>query len=464
MAEAGTALLAAAFVPADTFAGARAGYCFKRGDDGLGYYPDGGAETCRATDSRLTESSSSAGVELHDEPDTAPALTVDLFDWYRNRLVKSLGGRRAPLVATDTVVVRVVSLWPHGVVGVVDANTKKYEKDESKELSSDQSDVIAIRCDVGVSVEWQAVVRLPGSETVLGSVNGRVKIASAALGANGTVAVSVPELLVGSEKSEVERERDTKRDTPQEKQRLEMEADAKKAGGDTSVREDKNEKLAQNQDPDHQPMVFADGKSLDDQAREAMVNAGGVARITKQFATVVGDCIVRAEGGFVDDVDVDGSWDSGGGPGAILGDAHEIAAAAANLRLTRDCDLPATTLAMLRPKTLDSALCDLISCHGEIGGAPSVTLARQELRPIHFLKEFLPALSLCKSSDAPKTLDLSFCGLRDAEAQQLVSVLATGSAPALTELRIAGNSHMTAVTDAMLKGLAMMRPGVTVVR
>jgi hypothetical protein len=61
-------------------------------------------------------------------------------------------------------------------------------------------------------------------------------------------------------------------------------------------------------------------------------------------------------------------------------------------------------------------------------------------------------------------LDLSFCGLKDAEAQRLVSVLASGVAPGLTELKLTGNEELTVVTDAMLKGLAMMRKGVKVVR
>ena len=39
-----------------------------------------------------------------------------------------------------------------------------------------------------------------------------------------------------------------------------------------------------------------------------------------------------------------------------------------------------------------------------------------------------------------------------------------GAAPALRELRLAGNDALTAVTDAMLKGLAMMRPDVKVVK
>jgi hypothetical protein len=54
--------------------------------------------------------------------------------------------------------------------------------------------------------------------------------------------------------------------------------------------------------------------------------------------------------------------------------------------------------------------------------------------------------------------------MRDAEAQRLVAALAAGAAPALRELRLAGNDALTAVTDAMLKGLAMMRPDVKVVK
>jgi hypothetical protein len=41
---------------------------------------------------------------------------------------------------------------------------------------------------------------------------------------------------------------------------------------------------------------------------------------------------------------------------------------------------------------------------------------------------------------------------------------AAGAVPALTELRLKGNDRLTSVSEMMLKGLGMMRKGVTVVR
>ena len=73
------------------------------------------------------------------------------------------------------MVIRVVSLWPHGAVGVVD----------SASAESPTAGSVSISCDVGVSVEWRAVVKLGDSESVLGTVLGRVKLASAKLREDG---------------------------------------------------------------------------------------------------------------------------------------------------------------------------------------------------------------------------------------------------------------------------------------
>ena len=70
-----------------------------------------------------------------------------------------------------------------------------------------------MRCDVGASVEWRATVTLgvsPGA-SVLGTVSGRVKVASARLRSDGGVEVSAPETLLAGEKSAVEREREEER-------------------------------------------------------------------------------------------------------------------------------------------------------------------------------------------------------------------------------------------------------------
>ena len=143
----------APFVASDEFAGARDGYYFRLGENGLGYYED--VNRGRAPSSLLTAASSSDAREDASDADDSehkkPSFKVDLFDWYRKRLLRAVGKRTAPLVDTGEVVIRVTSLWPHGAVGVVDSASAE---------SPDDAGSVAISCDVGVSVEWRAVVKL----------------------------------------------------------------------------------------------------------------------------------------------------------------------------------------------------------------------------------------------------------------------------------------------------------------
>ena len=464
----------APFVASDAFAGARDGYYFRLGENGLGYYED--VNRGRAPSSVLTEASSSGArgdtSDADDGEDKKPTFKVDLFEWYRKRLLSAVGKRTAPLVDTGEVVIRVVSLWPHGAVGVVDSASAE---------SPDDAGSVAISCDVGVSVEWRAVVKLGDSESVLGTVLGRVKLASAKLREDGSIAVAAPELLVGGEKSAAERERDARQQAREEQMRREME--------DMRVGQDPEEASSGEQDPEEEqtvvPLEIAAGPKLDDVARDAM-RRFGLERVTNQFARCVADCVAKASGGDVAEIDVNAPWVTatntseranehtapaeGAAPDAATATApppffaKNAKNAATRLRATRDSDLPPSTLAMLRPSSLDRNLEALRECHGETGGPPTVSLAGAELRATHFLEEVLPAVAACSSKDAPRALDLSRSGMRDAEAQRLVAALAGGAAPALRELRLAGNDALTAVTDAMLKGLAMMRPDVKVVK
>ena len=460
----------APFVASDAFAGARDGYYFRLGENGLGYYED--VNRGRAPSSVLTEASSSGArgdtSDADDGEDKKPTFKVDLFEWYRKRLLSAVGKRTAPLVDTGEVVIRVVSLWPHGAVGVVDSGSAE---------SPDDAGSVAISCDVGVSVEWRAVVKLGDSESVLGSVLGRVKLASAKLQEDGAIAVAAPELLVGGEKSAAERERDAQKQAREEQMRREMQD--MRVGQSPSAGQDPEEAA----EPRVVPLEIAAGPKLDDVARDAM-RRFGLERVTNQFARCVADCVAKASGGDVAEIDVDAPWVTATSTSASVlrasgehtapaeGTATSAATATAapppdaatRLRATRDSDLPASTLAMLRPSSLDRTLEALRECHGETGGPPTVSLAGAELRATHFLEEVLPAVAACSSKDAPRALDLSRSGMRDAEAQRLVAALAGGAAPALRELRLAGNDALTAVTDAMLKGLAMMRPDVKVVK
>ena len=456
----------APFVASDAFAGARDGYYFRLGENGLGYYED--VNRGRAPSSVLTEASSSGArgdtSDADDGEDKKPTFKVDLFEWYRKRLLSAVGKRTAPLVDTGEVVIRVVSLWPHGAVGVVDSGSAE---------SPDDAGSVAISCDVGVSVEWRAVVKLGDSESVLGSVLGRVKLASAKLQEDGAIAVAAPELLVGGEKSAAERERDAQKQAREEQMRREMED--MRVGQSPSAGQDPEEAAEQRV----VPLEVAAGPKLDDVARDAM-RRFGLERVTNQFARCVADCVAKASGGDVAEIDVNAPWVTatstseranehtapaeGAATSAATATAPPPSDAATRLRATRDSDLPASTLAMLRPSSLDRTLEALRECHGETGGPPTVSLAGAELRATHFLEEVLPAVAACSSKDAPRALDLSRSGMRDAEAQRLVAALAGGAAPALRELRLAGNDALTAVTDAMLKGLAMMRPDVKVVK
>ena len=469
----------APFVASDEFAGARDGYYFRLGENGLGYYED--VNRGRAPSSLLTEASSSDAREDASDADDSehkkPSFKVDLFDWYRKRLLRAVGKRTAPLVDTGEVVIRVVSLWPHGAVGVVDS--------ASADSPDDAESGVAVSCDVGVSVEWRAVVKLGGSDSVLGSVLGRVKLASAKLQEDGTIAVAAPELLVGGEKSAVERERDAKKRAREEEMRREMEdmrvversPGVRSQDEDEKTTSDENANANETEDNIVVPLEVAAGPKLDDVVRDAM-RTFGLERVTNQFARCVADCVAKASGEDVGDIDVDAPWvtttnasfrehtvvEKGTAPSDCAIVEKNEKNAATRLRETRDADLPASTLAMLRPSSLDRTLEALRECHGETGGCQTVSLAGVELRATHFLEEVLPAVAACASKDAPKTLDLSRVGMRDAEAQRLVAALAAGAAPALRELRLAGNDALTAVTDAMLKGLAMMRPDVKVVK
>ena len=462
----------APFVASDAFVGARDGYYFRLGENGLGYYED--VNRGRAPSSVLTEASSSGArgdtSDADDGEDKKPTFKVDLFEWYRKRLLSAVGKRTAPLVDTGEVVIRVTSLWPHGAVGVVDSASAE---------SPDDAGSVAISCDVGVSVEWRAVIKLGDSESVLGSVLGRVKLASAKLQEDGAIAVAAPELLVGGEKSAAERERDAQKQAREEQMRREMQD--MRVGQSPSAGQDPEEAA----EPRVVPLEIAAGPKLDDVARDAM-RRFGLERVTNQFARCVADCVAKASGGDVAEIDVNAPWVTatstseranehtapaeGAAPDAATATApppffaKNAKNAATRLRATRDSDLPASTLAMLRPSSLDRTLEALRECHGETGGPPTVSLAGAELRATHFLEEVLPAVAACSSKDAPRALDLSRSGMRDAEAQRLVAALAGGAAPALRELRLAGNDALTAVTDAMLKGLAMMRPDVKVVK
>ena len=419
----------APFVASDAFAGARAGYYFRLGENGLGYYEDVNRE--RAPSSVLTEASSSGArgdtSDADDGEDKKPTFKVDLFEWYRKRLLSAVGKRTAPLVDTGEVVIRVTSLWPHGAVGVVDSASAE---------SPDDAGSVSISCDVGVSVEWRAVVKLGDSESVLGTVLGRVKLASAKLREDGSIAVAAPELLVGGEKSAAERERDARQQAREEQMRREME--------DMRVGQDPDDASSGEQDPEEEqpvvPLEIAAGPKLDDVARDAM-RRFGLERVTNQFARCVADCVAKASGGDVAELDVNAPWVTATNTSER---ANEHTAPAEAPRRTPRRRRRRRRFLQKMHKTprrvsrdarfdglVDAGDAPPVLAGPKPGGAarvprrdrrlPDRVAGGAELRATHFWKR-CSAVAACSSEDAPRALDLSRSGMRDAEAQRLVAV------------------------------------------
>lgn len=417
-----------AFLPAQSFSGWRHGYYFRLGDAGLGYYLDVGAEAAEAIarsrrDGTLSASPPSTSRDREPPATDDPPMKLDLFEWFHKRMLARFSGRH--LVDAGDLRVRVVSVWPHGRCGVVDSPDADL-------------DAVAVACDVGVSVEWRAEFTLPGSDSALGSVSGRVKVASARLLEDGRVETGEVEVLVGGEKSRVERERDDARSAAAAEDE-DPDADAvADAAAALSL-----EASAAEAEMDVVPLARAEGESLEDRARAVMRDTGA-RRVVEALVRSVADAVTEATGGRAEEIDRGAPW------------GDEAAATTASPA--------ATDAASVRSGALDRALEQLGGCAGPIGGDKTITLAGVHLREVDVAEELAPALAACVSADAPATVDLSRTSLTDAGVQRLVATLATGAAPALRELRLEGNDGLTAVADAMLRGLGMMRKGVKVSR
>ena len=206
---------------------------------------------------RLGSAPSADGSDGGDAADDGGdgSFSVDLFDRYHERLLARLGAL-SPLVDAGEVTIHVLSAWPHG-------RCRSTERPPEVAAAADEKvdeKVVAVRCDVGASVEWRATVTLgvsPGA-SVLGTVSGRVKVASARLRSDGGVEVSAPEALLAGEKSAAEREREEERS----------------AGRGADDLAEKADDLALD---DAAPLERAAGASLEDRARAAM-DAGRDAR------------------------------------------------------------------------------------------------------------------------------------------------------------------------------------------
>lgn len=360
-----------------------------------------------------------------------------MFDWMHKRLQASFSGRH--IVDTDEVRVRVTSLWPHGHCGVADV--------PAEAAAADGEEQVAVACDIGVQLEWSATVHLPGSGASLGSVSGKVKVSDIRLNPDGRVTCD-PELLLMGEKSKAEKARD-------EEAAAERDADQVTAAAAAMSMNDQpgldavDGDTGKEGDPEIVPLERAVGTSLEERAREAMANAG-VRHVCEVIAAAVAAMVAHASGGEVPPVKFAEGKTSGAAEAATPTSAAAV----------KDADLPASTLAALRPKVLDKVL-------GELSNEPPpavVSMAYAQVRETHFVGEVIPAIAACSSAEGPKVLDLSSCDLTDAGVQQLVATLATGAMPGLTELRLKGNERLTSVSDMMLKGLGMMRKGVSVVR
>ena len=252
-----------AFEPADAFAGPRPGRVFRLGDRGLGYYPDdGAARSARAPAGASDRHASADGSDGGDAADDGGdgSFSVDLFDRYHERLLARLGAL-SPLVDAGEVTIHVLSAWPHG-------RCRSTERPPEVAAAADEKvdeKVVAVRCDVGASVEWRATVTLgvsPGA-SVLGTVSGRVKVASARLRSDGGVEVSAPETLLAGEKSAAEREREEERSAGQGADDLAEKADDLALDGGAAR---------------------ARAGSREDRARAAMDAGGGATRVAEAVA------------------------------------------------------------------------------------------------------------------------------------------------------------------------------------
>jgi len=433
----------AAFLPARSFSGWRHGYYFRLGDAGLGYYLDVGAEAAEAIarsrrDGARSHSPPSTSRHLETPATDHPPMKRDLFEWFHKRVLARFSGRY--LVDAGHLRVRVVSVWPHGCCGVVDAPDADV-------------DAVAVACDVGVSVEWRAEFTFPGSDGALGSVSGRVKVASARLLEDGRVETGEVEVLVGGEKSRVERERDDARSAAAaELENSEAAAELENSDPDAvahGVAATTLDASAADAETDVVPLARAEGESLEDRARAVMRDAGA-RRVVEAVVRSVADAVTEASGGRAEEIDRGAPW------GDEVAAATEAAAATASKS--------ATEAAAIRSGAFDIALERLRGCAGSIGGEKTITLAGVHLREVDVAEELAPALAACVSADAPVAVDLSRTSLTDAGVQRLVATLATGAAPALRELRLEGNDGLTAVADAMLRGLGMMRKRLKVSR
>ena len=463
---------------AHTHQGWRHGYYFKMGDAGLGYYLDVGAaqaeKIAAAYKSGADPSTVPPGPSNPPPPSASsggPKLKVDLFDWITKRLLDSFSGRY--IIDREDVKVQVTSLWPHGHCGVADVPDDDSKAAAAAAGGEEEGEHIAVACDLGLSLEWRGTVYLPGSSSVLGSISGKVKVSSIRLNPDGRVTCE-PELLLAGEKSKEEKARE-------EKEAAERETDQATAAA-AALSMNENPVVDQGggggggdggeeREPEIVPLESAAGKSMGERVRDAMKD-GGVHHVCEVVAQAIAAMVAHASGGEAPQVEMAGAPTGGGSGGKE--EAKKV----------KDSDLPASTLEKLRPKALDKVVEELGrggkpregegEGEGAVAGGDSegadaappavVSLAHVQLRETHFLGDLLPAIAGCKHAEGPKVLDLSSTDLTDAGVQQLVATLATGAVPALIELRLKDNDKLTSVSEMMLKGLGMMRKGVTVVR
>ena len=162
----------------------------------------------------------------------------------------------------------------------------------------------------------------------------------------------------------------------------------------------------------------------------------------------VADAVTEASGGRAEEIDRGAPW------GDEVAAATEAAAAAAK---------SATEAAAIRSGAFDIALERLRGCAGSIGArrrSPSRGASPRGGRG----GRARARVGGVRQRRRSVAVDLSRTSLTDAGVQRLVATLATGAAPALRELRLEGNDGLTAVADAMLRGLGMMRKRLKVSR
>ena len=233
---------------------------------------------------------------------------------------------------------------------------------------------------------------------------------------------------------------------------------------DMRVGQDPEEASSGEQDPEEEhtvvPLEIAAGPKLDDVARDAM-RRFGLERVTNQFARCVADCVAKASGGDVAEIDVNAPWVTATNTSERANE-HTAPAegtapdAAKRRRRRRFCKKCTKRRGVFARRAIRICLRRRWRCSARPRWTEtwrrcaSATARPAAPRPCRWRGLSSARRISWKSApggggvfveDAPRALDLSRSGMRDAEAQRLVAALAGGAAPALRSCASRGTTR-----------------------